>query len=425
MNDLFVNQSSVPVLVLKGVRRHYVQGKAIIDVLRGIDLSVGQGEMIALVGPSGAGKSTLLHVTGLLEAPDEGEVFLNGAPSSDMDDNTRTKMRREYLGFVYQNHNLQPEFSALENVMIPQMIAGVKKREAAEYAAFLLEKMGLRDRIKHRPAQLSGGEAQRVAIARAYVNHPQILLADEPTGNLDPTTSLGIMEVLDAINRTGTTIVMATHNEEIVNSMRKRVVELHTGKIVRDEQQGSYDSALYFPDAEVESKSHQALGTSDPNAKYRRQNAIDSTNAPDDTVDVEGATRAETVVNAVDVVAAAVHDGQGNDGIARLAKSVHSGRTGRYGEAFASVETTLTWGKGLSLEQMADQEQAEQTERNEQAKTSAENDASETGADEVSALSAPPAPPVPPTQTEPPTPPEPPVPPAPSDENPEDTKEHD
>ena len=146
---------------------------------------------------------------------------------------------------------------------------------------------------------------------------------------------------------------------------------------------------------------------------------------------MEGATRAETVVNAVDVVAAAVHDGQGNDGIARLAKSVHSGRTGRYGEAFASVETTLTWGKGLSLEQMADQEQAEQTERNEQAKTSAENDASETGADEASALSAPPAPPVPPTQTEPPTPPEPPVPseppvpPAPSDENPEDTKEHD
>ena len=289
----------------------------------------------------------------------------------------------------------------------------------------VLQTVGLTGKENNYPHELSGGEAQRVAIARAYVNHPQILLADEPTGNLDPTTSLGIMEVLDAINRTGTTIVMATHNEEIVNSMRKRVVELHTGKIVRDEQQGSYDSALYFPDAEVESKSHQALGTSDPNAKYRRQNAIDSTNAPDDTVDVEGATRAETVVNAVDVVAAAVHDGQGNDGIARLAKSVHSGRTGRYGEAFASVETTLTWGKGLSLEQMADQEQAEQTERNEQAKTSAENDASETGADEASALSAPPAPTVPPTQTEPPTPPEPPVPPAPSDENPEDTKEHD
>lgn len=143
MNDkheMGVNQSSVPVLVLKGVRRHYVQGKTIIDVLRGIDLSVAQGEMVALVGPSGAGKSTLLHVTGLLEAPDEGEVFLSGAPSSDMDDDTRTKMRREYLGFVYQNHNLQPEFTALENVMIPQMIAGKKKSEAADYAGFLLEK---------------------------------------------------------------------------------------------------------------------------------------------------------------------------------------------------------------------------------------------------------------------------------------------
>lgn len=138
--EMPVHHSSVPVLVLKNVRRHYVQGKTIIDVLRGIDLTISQGEMVALVGPSGAGKSTMLHVTGLLEAPDEGEVFLSGTPSSDMDDDMRTKMRREYLGFVYQNHNLQPEFSALENVMIPQMIAGKKKKEAAEYAAFLLEK---------------------------------------------------------------------------------------------------------------------------------------------------------------------------------------------------------------------------------------------------------------------------------------------
>ena len=206
MNDkheMGVNQSSVPVLVLKGVRRHYVQGKTIIDVLRGIDLSVAQGEMVALVGPSGAGKSTLLHVTGLLEAPDEGEVFLSGAPSSDMDDDTRTKMRREYLGFVYQNHNLQPEFTALENVMIPQMIAGKKKSEAADYAGFLLEKMKLADRMKHRPAQLSGGEAQRVAIARALANKPHMLLADEPTGNLDPMTSESVFGVLvDVVRET-------------------------------------------------------------------------------------------------------------------------------------------------------------------------------------------------------------------------------
>lgn len=226
-----VNQSSIPVLVLKGVRRHYVQGKAVIDVLRGIDLSVAQGEMVALVGPSGAGKSTLLHVTGLLEAPDEGEVFLSGAPSSDMDDDTRTKMRREYLGFVYQNHNLQPEFSALENVMLPQMIAGKKKSEAAAYASFLLEKMGLKDRMKHRPAQLSGGEAQRVAIARALANKPHMLLADEPTGNLDPVTSDSVFSVLvNIVRETGLSALIATHNPELAGKMDRKIA-LRDGKL--------------------------------------------------------------------------------------------------------------------------------------------------------------------------------------------------
>ena len=234
MNDkreMAVNQSTVPVLVLKGVRRHYIQGKAVIDVLRGIDLTVSQGEMVALVGPSGAGKSTLLHVTGLLEAPDEGEVFLSGAPSSDMDDDTRTKMRREYLGFVYQNHNLQPEFNALENVMIPQMIAGKKKKEAAEYAAFLLEKMKLADRMKHRPAQLSGGEAQRVAIARALANKPHMLLADEPTGNLDPMTSESVFGVLvDVVRETGLSALIATHNPELADRMDRKIT-LRDGRL--------------------------------------------------------------------------------------------------------------------------------------------------------------------------------------------------
>ena len=234
MNDkreMAVNQSTVPVLVLKGVRRHYIQGKAVIDVLRGIDLTVSQGEMVALVGPSGAGKSTLLHVTGLLEAPDEGEVFLSGAPSSDMDDDTRTKMRREYLGFVYQNHNLQPEFNALENVMIPQMIAGKKKKEAAEYAAFLLEKMKLADRMKHRPAQLSGGEAQRVAIARALANKPHMLLADEPTGNLDPMTSESVFGVLvDVVRETGLSALIATHNPELADRMDRKIA-LRDGRL--------------------------------------------------------------------------------------------------------------------------------------------------------------------------------------------------
>ncbi len=229
--EMPVHHSSVPVLVLKNVRRHYVQGKTIIDVLRGIDLTVSQGEMVALVGPSGAGKSTLLHVTGLLEAPDEGEVFLSGAPSSDMDDDTRTKMRREYLGFVYQNHNLQPEFNALENVMIPQMIAGKKKKEAAEYAAFLLEKMKLADRMKHRPAQLSGGEAQRVAIARALANKPHMLLADEPTGNLDPMTSESVFGVLvDVVRETGLSALIATHNPELADRMDRKIA-LRDGRL--------------------------------------------------------------------------------------------------------------------------------------------------------------------------------------------------
>lgn len=219
-----VNTSGVPVLVLRQVRRHYVQGKAIIDVLRGIDLSIGQGEMVALVGPSGAGKSTMLHVTGLLESPDEGEVFLSGLPCSDMNDDMRTKMRREYLGFVYQSHNLQPEFSALENVMIPQMIAGKKKSIAMGYAEYLLDRMGLKDRMKHRPSQLSGGEAQRVAIARALANKPHMLLADEPTGNLDPMTSDSVFSVLvDIVRETGLAALIATHNPDLADRMDRKI----------------------------------------------------------------------------------------------------------------------------------------------------------------------------------------------------------
>ena len=224
-NAMPVNAAaSVPVLTLKDVRRFYTQGRTLIDVLRGVNLSVGQGETVALLGPSGAGKSTLLHVTGLLEYPDEGEVFFNGMPCSDMNDDTRTKMRREYLGFVYQSHNLLPEFSARENVMLPQMIAGVKKKQAAEYADFLLERMGLQDRRKHRPAQLSGGEAQRVAIARALANKPRMLLADEPTGNLDPITSEAVFGVLvDIVRETGLAALIATHNPDLADQMDRKV----------------------------------------------------------------------------------------------------------------------------------------------------------------------------------------------------------
>lgn len=230
--SLSVNTSSMTaVLSLKNVRRNYTQGRALIDVLRGVDLTVGQGETVALVGPSGAGKSTLLHVTGLLEYPDEGEVFFSGMPCSDMNDDMRTKMRREYLGFVYQSHNLLPEFSALENVMLPQLIAGTSKKTASQYAEFLLERMGLKDRRKHRPAQLSGGEAQRVAIARALANKPRMLLADEPTGNLDPLTSEAVFDVLvNIVRETGLAALIATHNPELADRMDRKVA-LKDGKL--------------------------------------------------------------------------------------------------------------------------------------------------------------------------------------------------
>ena len=299
--------------------------------LKRVSLRIDDGEFVLINGHSGAGKSTIVRLLTAEDVPTSGEVVIDGVNTKNLTHRQIPKFRRR-LGVVFQDFRLIPTMNVFDNIAFAMRAVGRGRKEIKKRVAAVMEIVGLTGKEKSFPTQLSGGEQQRVALARAIVNNPKMIIADEPTGNLDPTTSLGIMEVLDAINRTGTTIVMATHNEEIVNSMRKRVVELHTGKIVRDEQQGSYDSALYFPDAEVESKSHQALGTSDPNAKYRRRNAIDSTNAPDDTVDVEGATRAETVVNAVDVVAAAVHDGQGNDGIARLAKSVHSGRTGRYGE---------------------------------------------------------------------------------------------
>ena len=304
-----------------------------------------------------------------------------------------------------------------ENVAFALEVIGTSRSTIKSLVPKVLQTVGLTGKEDSYPHELSGGEAQRVAIARAYVNHPQILLADEPTGNLDPTTSLGIMEVLDAINRTGTTVVMATHNEEIVNSMRKRVVELHTGKIVRDEQQGSYDSALYFPDAEVESKSHQALNGGDVDAKYRAPRGLDMSDASEGTVDVEGATRAETAANAVDAVAAAIHDGNGDAGIARLANSVHSGRTGRYGEAFASVETTLTWGKGLKLEELAESEQADssarsQSESNADTTIVSSETSVESGNADENEQPAEPTVPTPPAPPMPPAPPAPPVPPA-------------
>jgi lipoprotein-releasing system ATP-binding protein len=213
-----------PALFLSQVERSYMQGQARLEILRGADLAIWPREIVALVAPSGTGKSTLLHVAGLLEKPDAGEVFVGGQPTSAMDDSGRTRLRREDIGFVYQFHHLLPEFSALENVMLPQMIRGLSRGEAKGRATELLAFLGLGERVHHRPAELSGGEQQRVAIARAVANGPRILLADEPTGNLDPHTAERVFTTLVALVRaSGLAALVATHNMEIAARMDRRL----------------------------------------------------------------------------------------------------------------------------------------------------------------------------------------------------------
>jgi lipoprotein-releasing system ATP-binding protein len=221
-----------PVLQLIELRRTFKQGDREIPVLHGASAELYPGEAVALVGPSGAGKSTLLHIAGLLETPDGGQVVVNGYDCAQLGDGDRTRMRRGTMGFVYQFHQLLPEFSALENVVIPQMIAGTGKRAAQRRAKELLELMGLGQRLDHRPAQLSGGEQQRTAIARALANQPRLLLADEPTGNLDPETSAHVFhELLELIQHTGVAALIATHNLDLASRMH-RVLRLQNGVLV-------------------------------------------------------------------------------------------------------------------------------------------------------------------------------------------------
>lgn len=222
--------NAVP-LELRGVRRTFHQGSTPLEVLRGADLTVARGEVVALVGPSGSGKSTLLHIAGLLERPDGGEVRVCGDACGTLDDEKRTVLRRERLGFVYQAHHLLPEFSALENLIVPQMIAGRGKGEAAKRGMELLDAMGLAERATHRPGQLSGGEQQRVAIARALANKPAVLLADEPTGNLDPDTAEAVFAQLVELARGhGLAAVIATHNPTLAARM-DRTVRLDHGLV--------------------------------------------------------------------------------------------------------------------------------------------------------------------------------------------------
>jgi len=220
------------VLDLTGVQRTFYQGRNELKVLRGVDLVLRQGEIVALVGPSGSGKSTLLHIAGLLEPPDAGDVAIAGQSCNGMNDLARTTMRREHLGFVYQNHHLLPEFSALENVAIPAIIDGLSRGESKKRAREILGWMGLEAREDHRPARLSGGEQQRVGIARAVVHKPALLLADEPTGNLDPTTSDTVFGALVRLVReTGLSALIATHNLELAARMDRRV-RLEEGRLV-------------------------------------------------------------------------------------------------------------------------------------------------------------------------------------------------
>jgi lipoprotein-releasing system ATP-binding protein len=223
---------NTPVLLLENLSRTYRQGTREIPVLAGASVALYPGEAVALVGPSGAGKSTLLHIAGLLETPDTGRVVVNGRDCSRMSDDDRTRVRRVEMGFVYQFHQLLPEFSALENVAIPQLILGRPKSEAQARARELLTAMGLGERVHHRPAELSGGEQQRTAIARALANAPRLLLADEPTGNLDPKTSEHVFgELIALIEHTRVAALIATHNLDLARSMH-RVVRMEGGQLV-------------------------------------------------------------------------------------------------------------------------------------------------------------------------------------------------
>jgi lipoprotein-releasing system ATP-binding protein len=222
----------VPVIYLHEIRRQYRQGEATLTILDGAKLALWAGQSVALVAPSGSGKSTLLHIAGLLETPDDGEVYVGGTPTSQLADADRTQIRRSDIGFVYQSHRLLPEFTALENVMLPQMIRGLRRSETIKRSSEILSYLGLGNRTNHRPAELSGGEQQRVAIARAVANAPRALLADEPTGNLDPQTAEHVFDgLMQLVRATRVAMLIATHNMELANRMDRRV-SLSNGQIV-------------------------------------------------------------------------------------------------------------------------------------------------------------------------------------------------
>jgi lipoprotein-releasing system ATP-binding protein len=223
--------SDAPALILTGVTRVYSQGEQELQIFKGLDLAVKHGEIVAMVGQSGSGKSSLLHIAGLLERPNSGVVNINGRDCTNLSDRIRTRVRRHEIGFIYQSHHLLPEFNALENVVVPQMIAGATLKDAETRGKDLLGRLGLASRLTHRPAELSGGEQQRVAIARALANRPGLLLADEPTGNLDPRTAERVhAEFMHLVAEEGLATLVATHNLDLAHKMH-RVVHLEDGHL--------------------------------------------------------------------------------------------------------------------------------------------------------------------------------------------------
>lgn len=223
---------------LKGITKNYVMGKEVLQVLKGIDLTIEKGEYVALMGPSGSGKSTLMNMIGCLDSPTSGSYILNNQDVSGMTDNELAEIRNKEIGFVFQTFNLMPRQTALDNVALPLIYAGIKKAQREELSKKALEGVGLADRMTHKPNELSGGQRQRVAVARALVNNPAILLADEPTGNLDSKTSVEIMQLFADLHSKGNTIILVTHEEDIAK-FAKRVVRLKDGRIEHDGNEGS------------------------------------------------------------------------------------------------------------------------------------------------------------------------------------------
>ena len=323
-----------------------------------VTVSIDRGDFVFLVGASGAGKSTFLSLLLREESATSGEIRVAGHDLRRLPNRRVPEYRRE-IGFVFQDYKLLMNKTVRENVAFALEVIGMRRSQIGPRVDRALKDVGLESKADKRPNELSGGEMQRVSIARAYVNQPKIILADEPTGNLDPTTSVGIMRVFNAINLTGTTVVMATHNEEIVNSMGRRVLELNEGRLVRDELNGKYDSARYFPDAQAE-----------------RDAALDDGAGAAVSKDSKASRRAEReTVRLTDPKSAADRD------IETLEQTIHSGSTGVYGKAFENIEDTLTWGKGLPLEELRKHELVDDFDAPQAADASAHGPAAAKAAD--------------------------------------------